>query len=955
MSTANEVLRWKERRTLVPVWISLGALFLFGLLMLMAGKTTGPANQQDISYLTLFWIGSSMIGLAAGILLFVPEREQGTDLFLGGLPVKSSAVSKAKLTEALLVFVIFVAVSLGLVVAAFWIRRGDFLLENVRWRRVAALAFIPVQTFLWSALCSLWFKTSLNAVISAAALSMIGWVAISVGSLIALEFLFGVQESNGQIFWGIVAGHISLVLLLCGAVWRLSSVWLRGRYESDTRSEVASKKQLAVASVSKQQSASYSMKSLLWQSARLNWGSMLLLCICIVAASFVATLIAMSQQYTDSFGYVFSTYRSLLAIAIFAGAFSGLLIFRGDQTDKSFLFFQTYADFPRKVWLSRLALLCVSLPVVICSFQWVVASLYTTKAGEAIQELPILTSQMFFNTNVANGVLVFLTAFSVGQLISILCRSGILAFIFTVAACFVLSEWLNTILKTSEPLFLFTVPLIATCLIASWWYAPRWISQRKPIRSIAIPIVLASSVFVACSVGYVWQRVTIPRNSIAAEFQEAFESHDQFLDSNKERFHSVFLMKEAVAALDHKVLTDEYAKLPLEKRGYAENWSNQAVDEHVRVNNEVLAKMEEALSYDLVYHWITPTSLSEQQSQYRTVAELLDFQSQHLKRKNDVSNYRDSLAAEVRAAWRLSPSAAVQAAEKVMKFCQWSEMEGQTDETLRSGIAKLKRLRSEIFDRKSKRIQYEAYFNIRRKYQENSNEQSFLSGFLSRGPMYWEQLRSERISLSEFARLDQAVRNDTQSPQSFWDQSGAPTSQAYLYQQLMPDVNPSEMQAIDHALSYATIRVALQVWRLEHDSYPETLDELALDGKNGAILNQVPKVSGGTLKVDFGYFPNGLNRAAYLPHMTTYTESGWPEVFDASTAIPSNTPFLLPFAGNFKLGPVLTGTSKNNDAKFLYGYTFVNPSQYGPNVNFFFLQDNPQRDYVLTVRESDSR
>jgi hypothetical protein len=416
-------------------------------------------------------------------------------------------------------------------------------------------------------------------------------------------------------------------------------------------------------------------------------------------------------------------------------------------------------------------------------------------------------------------------------------------------------------------------------------------------------------------------------------------------------------MKEAVAALDHKVLTDEYAKLPLEKRGNAENWSNQAVDEHVRVNNEVLAKMEEALSHDLVYHWITPTSLSEQQSQYRTVAGFLDFQSQHLKRKNDVSNYRDSLAAEVRAAWRLSPNAAVQAAEKVMKFCQWSEMEGQTDEMLRSGIAKLKRLRSEIFDRKSKRIQYEAYFNIRRKYQEISNEQSFLSGFLSRGPMYWEQLRSERISLSEFARLDQAVRNDTQSYQSFWDLAGAPTSQAYLYlyQRSMPDVNPSEMQAIDHALSYAMIRVALQVWRLEHDSYPETLDELALDGKNGAILNQVPKVSGGTLKVDFGYFPNGLNRAAYLPHMTTYTESGWPEVFDDSKVIPSNTPFLLPFAGNFKLGPVLTGTSKNNDAKFLYGYTFVNPSQYGPNVNFFFLQDNPQRDYVLTVRESDSR
>jgi hypothetical protein len=413
---------------------------------------------------------------------------------------------------------------------------------------------------------------------------------------------------------------------------------------------VASKKQLAVASVLKQQSASYSMKSLVWQSVRLNWGAMLLLSICIVAGSFIATLIAVSMKYTDSFGYIFSIYASTLVIAVFAGAFTGLLIFRGDQTDRSFLFFQQYADFPRKVWLSRLAMLCVLLPVVVCSVNWVVASLHTPQAVESIRELPRLAGQIFFNTNPWNSVLIFLAAFSVGQLISILCRSGILAFIFTAVACCVLSAWFDTILKTNELLFLFTAPLIVTCLIASWWYAPRWISQRNPIRSMALPIVLASSVFVACSVGYVWQRVAIPVPSIAAEYQEAFESHEKFLNSNKERFHSVFLMKEAVAALDHKVLTDEYAKLPLGERGNAGKWSGSAVEDHVRANNEVLDKMEEALSHDLVYHWTTPTSLNEQQSQYRTVAGFLEFQSEHLKRELDVLNYRDSLAAEVRAA-----------------------------------------------------------------------------------------------------------------------------------------------------------------------------------------------------------------------------------------------------------------------------------------------------------------
>jgi len=92
MSTANEVLRWKERRTLLPVWVSLGVLFLFGLLAASMTRNLGPPNERPVSYLLLFWISSSVIGLATGIMMFVPEREHGTDMLLGRLPVVAFTV-----------------------------------------------------------------------------------------------------------------------------------------------------------------------------------------------------------------------------------------------------------------------------------------------------------------------------------------------------------------------------------------------------------------------------------------------------------------------------------------------------------------------------------------------------------------------------------------------------------------------------------------------------------------------------------------------------------------------------------------------------------------------------------------------------------------------------------------------------------------------------------------------
>ena len=164
MSTAREVLRWKERRTLLPIWISLGALFLI-VFFFVASIGNVAESTHAINYLVMLWVGGCLIGLATGIMLFVPEREQETDLLLGQFPVASKTVVRAKLTEAMLVFFFFVLVTGVVVVSTYWFRHGQFLWNETEWINFSVLAFVPVQTFLWSCCFSLCFRNSLTALV----------------------------------------------------------------------------------------------------------------------------------------------------------------------------------------------------------------------------------------------------------------------------------------------------------------------------------------------------------------------------------------------------------------------------------------------------------------------------------------------------------------------------------------------------------------------------------------------------------------------------------------------------------------------------------------------------------------------------------------------------------------------------------------------------------------------
>ena len=770
---------------------------------------------------------------------------------------------------------------------------------------------------------------------------------------------------DGGFLWCLTGANVLVMLLLIGAIFRIGSTWLRGTRESEFTGKVHAASQ-AVSSVATRTKhvSSYSFKSLMWLGLRLNWVPVSILCAAmlifgwcslesfryspiLIGQQFLCAFIELEVQYdgmkatADFVAFAVSVW-TLFTFCSFSGAFAGLVTFRGDQSGSSFLFFQHQADFPRRVWLSRMALLGVMLLIASISIWLMVGSVRTSRYFAGISNSPI-----YWQATKWNAVLVFLTAASMAQLVSIVCRSGVIAFFLTGGVIVVTIVWCRIALTTYTPLVMLVGPLIVMCFVATWWYAPRWIAQRKPIGSVATSIAMAVSVFVASTAGFVWHRISIPGSEVSAEYREAFDSHDRFLESRKERFGSVFELKEAMASIEIGVDGEAFETVSAIDRRNPAKWPAESLKNFVNEYRSELEKVQHAVSDDLIYHWTTPTSPTLRQSQYRTVAEVLALGSEHFRREKDVASLLDSLNAEVQAAWRLNPKPASKTTDAVMKFCKWSEMEGQTGEQLRSGLACLKRLRSEIFDPNSERVQHEVYFDIRCDFRTESPDRSFLMGVLEDGPRHWERIRERRLKMLEFTQFAQAVSERSRSPFEFWlaESTNNPGGSA-------GNSHVTEFLAIDQAIAYASVRIALQIWRLEHGSYPKSLEQLA----NNKVLPIDEMRFDRVYGLPFAYFPKGLDRIAFIPTSSSFSRFGdrareyeAPEVFESSSGIEPNRPFLLPFAGNFESRPVLIVKSESTAFRYMRGYRFVVPISRGSDMRSFFSVNGEH--YILPVKD----
>jgi len=225
MSTVSKRLAWKEASVLRPICICCLALLAILLFAGAWGFNRSPDYTRFVENMTMMLGG--IVGLASGIILFVFERESGTDRFLEVFPVDGRQVARVKLVQAAMCFFAYViggtliaAVALGLYQGGMpGIEGKDFPVASC-----LMLAIVAVECFLWALICSLMMKSSLHATIVSAFLA----VASVIGIGVALSGWTGHAHDRFD-QWSLISVHAGFCVCLAVAVWVLSPGWLRGR------------------------------------------------------------------------------------------------------------------------------------------------------------------------------------------------------------------------------------------------------------------------------------------------------------------------------------------------------------------------------------------------------------------------------------------------------------------------------------------------------------------------------------------------------------------------------------------------------------------------------------------------------------------------------------------------------------------------------------------------------
>ena len=204
MSLATQRIAWKENYLLRPITIANLIIFCIGLIGVWFLVPVGRHQSAAELCLGLFTLMSCVAALATGIILFVPERETGTDLLLGRLPINGPSVSRVKLKQGTIWFLLFL-ISAAIIGLLFYsIRYGANIFASGRKVYFGLLVIVPIECFLWSIICSIRSKHSITAVVVSAISAAVSHVVIA---FVAYELL------RWSMFRGIGGGDSMFLLI----------------------------------------------------------------------------------------------------------------------------------------------------------------------------------------------------------------------------------------------------------------------------------------------------------------------------------------------------------------------------------------------------------------------------------------------------------------------------------------------------------------------------------------------------------------------------------------------------------------------------------------------------------------------------------------------------------------------------------------------------------------------
>jgi hypothetical protein len=504
-------LVWKEYRLQWPLWIAMAALTILIELLLYWGL---PPGDRPLSIFCAAGGLPAFYLLGCGAMLFAGEHESGVYEFQRSLPVRAATVFFAKMAfSAVAAMAMFALMNLLAFALTGWTLHppGDFSPVRV----LLVLDFFGVELFLWAVLFSL--KT--RGVVAAA---LLGVTAASFSLQVMSPRAIDPNDWTSR-YWPAMPCRMVFAAVLALLVVRFGARWFRER-RARVRHPVHGLSPMAAVTAAPGVSAWCSkpdrtvmLARLVWLHWRQAWRLMALVVAC--TAPFV--VVGILNVRHDAVG------PFVLALAPLP--LLGVCAFLHDQKGHGFRFLADHGVPPKYVWLSRQ--LMVLLPALLLLLLLLSSAVFLLSRGAfdhvAQRDVRMAVTILFY----VFGYVVL--AIGVGQMASMVFRSGILAGVCSILAALPLALWWALMLFWHVPWWWSVLPIPLAMFLATRLRVHGWLVERNTFRAWLPPILALAIPAVALVVAvplyriYEIPSVQIDRQRLIAEFDRPPTAEEQ--------------------------------------------------------------------------------------------------------------------------------------------------------------------------------------------------------------------------------------------------------------------------------------------------------------------------------------------------------------------------------------------------------------------------------------------
>lgn len=480
---------WKEYRQMRGFWISVLALTVL-LQLIVAVPLMGSPGANDALY-ALAICFSALYALGCGATAFAVEHENGTYDFLRSLPTKTLPTFLGKAA--------FTAVSAPLLALAAYASAAAFgrlMGEAIRfeWEALAVWGGGSMLLFVWATLFSLLMRHAVKA-------ALFGGVAAALSVPLIIGFVSEVLGLHSTtpfaIAFAVLVTIITTIDVCLGVRWFREAPVRTRRDELERRREEFARSYGAyeLEMVAPPGSTFAHLLWLQWQQSR-----GMVLALSLLVAWFVCAEIwlvgfeeSVRRSYTgfSVLRYTRNIASALAVLGILVGCAvvpaAGASVFAGDQRQSRFRFLADRGLSPNLVWWSRhpvwMMTVLVWLMVTLVPMLILVAS---KVAAHDVDGKYLVYGILQSSVPTLLGIAL---AYSFGQLCSMVFRSGILCVTVALVGSALLVLWTLGMQLLQVPLIWSVAPIPAVLLIATRVRTRGWLIENNTLRGW-LPVVL---------------------------------------------------------------------------------------------------------------------------------------------------------------------------------------------------------------------------------------------------------------------------------------------------------------------------------------------------------------------------------------------------------------------------------------------------------------------------------